>query len=147
VPPPERRLKRRFAKLVTNRLVNPFVRRVLERGAVASTHALLETTGRTSGRPRRVPVGNGLRGDKFWIVSEHGYGSDYVKNVQANPRVRVKVGDRWRAGTAHPLPDDDPEARMRALNRPVNDRALRMMSSQLLTVRIDLDPQDASRAT
>jgi deazaflavin-dependent oxidoreductase (nitroreductase family) len=147
VPLPERRLKRRLAKLVTNRFVNPFVRRVLERGAMARTHALLETTGRTSGRPRRVPVGNGLRGDTFWIVSEHGYGSDYVKNMQADPHVRVKVGDRWRAGTAHLLPDDDVEQRMRTLDRPVNDRALRMMGSQLLTIRIDLHPQDASRAT
>jgi deazaflavin-dependent oxidoreductase (nitroreductase family) len=120
--------------------VNPFVRPVLERGLLSRTHALLETTGRRSGVPRRVPVGNGLRGDTFWIVSEHGYESEYVKNILANPRVRVKVGGRWREGTAHPLPDDDVNARMRMLGRRANDTAVRLMGSQLMTVRVDLDP-------
>ena len=104
------------------------------------THALLETTGRRSGAPRRVPVGNGLRGDTFWIVSEHGYESDYVKNIQANPQVRVKVGREWRTGTARVLPDDDVRARFRTLGRPVNDSMVRLAGSSLMTVRIDLDP-------
>jgi deazaflavin-dependent oxidoreductase (nitroreductase family) len=103
------------------------------------THALLETTGRRSGEPRRVPVGNGLRGDTFWIVSEHGYESDYVKNIQANPRVRVKVGREWRSGTAEVLPGDDVRARMRGLGRPANDAMVRLAGSSLMTVRIDLD--------
>jgi deazaflavin-dependent oxidoreductase (nitroreductase family) len=133
-----------LSKLVTGRLVNPFVRRLVERGLLP-THALLETTGRRSGEPRHVPVGNGLRDDTFWIVSEHGRQSDYVKNIEADPRVRVKVGGRWRTGTAHVLLDDDVEARMRMLNRPSNDRAVRIMGSDLLTVRIDLEPdQDAA---
>lgn len=129
-----------MAKFVTNRLVNPVVRPLLTRGLFPRTHALLETTGRRSGVPRRVPLGNGLRGDTFWIVTEHGYAADYVRNIQADPRVRVKVGRRWRAGTATILPDDDPRARMRELGRPVNDAALRMVGTQHLTVRVDLDP-------
>jgi hypothetical protein len=59
----------------------------------------------------------------------------------------VKIGDQWRPGTAHLLPDDDVRERMRALDRPTNDRAVRLMGSQLLTIRVDLDPQPASRAT
>jgi hypothetical protein len=39
-------------------------------------------------------VGNGLDGDVFWLVSEHGRQGGYVKNLIANPRVRVKVGRR-----------------------------------------------------
>lgn len=134
-----RRAKRRAARFVTNRLVNPFVRPLLERGLFPQTHALLETTGRRSGVQRRVPLGNGLRGREFWIVTEHGYGADYVKNIQQEPRVRVKVGGQWREGTAHILPDDDPYERMRWLGRPVNDAALRLVGTQHLTVRIDLD--------
>jgi deazaflavin-dependent oxidoreductase (nitroreductase family) len=134
-----RRAKRRVARFVTNRLVNPLVRPLIERGVFPRTHALLETTGRRSGVPRRVPLGNGLRGDTFWIVTEHGYAADYVKNIQADPRVRVKVGRRWRSGTARILPDDDPRERMRRLGRPVNDAALRMVGTQHLTVRVDLD--------
>jgi deazaflavin-dependent oxidoreductase (nitroreductase family) len=140
VPPPDRSLKRGAAKFTTKWLVNPFVRRFAGRG-IMPTHALLQTTGRKSGAPRRVPVGNGLRGDTFWIVSEHGRHSDYVRNIEADPRVRVKVRGKWRTGTAYVLPDDDVAARMRALKRPVNDRTVRLMGSELLTIRIDLDPE------
>lgn len=131
--------KRSVAKLVTNRLVNPFVRRLLEANAWPRTHALLETTGRRSGQPRRVPLGNGLRGDAFWIVTEHGRHADYVRNIQANARVRVKVGRRWREGTAQILWDDDPQARLRWLDRPVNDALLKLVGTEQLVIRVDLD--------
>src|SRR2546425_5511191 len=107
--------KRTFSRFVTNRLVNPVVRRLLEHGLAPRTHALLETTGRKSGLPRRVPLGNGLRGDKFWIVTEHGYAADYVKNILEDPHVRVKVGRRWYSGVAQVLPDDDVGERLRYL--------------------------------
>ena len=131
--------KRAVGKFVTKRFVNPVVRRLLDAGLMPRSHALLETTGRKSGLPRRVPVGNGLRADAFWIVTEHGYHSDYVKNIQHDPRVRVKVGRQWRSGTAHVLPDEDPRERMRMLRRPMNDALVRMVGSEPLVVRIDLD--------
>ncbi len=137
--PPPSRLKRRISKLTTVKLVNPLVRFAIERGIFPPTHALLETTGRRSGLPRRTPVGNGLRGDQFWIVTEHGWAADYVKNIQRDPRVRVKVGRRWYSGTAEILPDDDPEARLRWLRRPVNDALVRAVGTQKLTIRVDLD--------
>ncbi|HLM51974.1 MAG TPA: nitroreductase/quinone reductase family protein [Solirubrobacteraceae bacterium] len=132
-------LKRRLSKLMTTRLVNPVVRRVVERGVLGRGWSVLETTGRRSGRPRRVPLGNGLRGDAFWIVTEHGHAADYVRNIQADPRVRVNVHGRWRTGTARVLEDDDPRERLRRLGRPVNDALLLAAGSQLLTVRVDLD--------
>jgi deazaflavin-dependent oxidoreductase (nitroreductase family) len=132
--------KRGISRFITNRVVNPVVRRLLEHGLAPRTHALLETTGRKSGLPRRVPVGNGLRGDQFWIVTEHGTTADYVKNIQQDPHVRVKVGRRWRSGTAHLLPDDDVAARLRSLRRPVNDALVRLVGTEHLTVRIDLEP-------
>jgi deazaflavin-dependent oxidoreductase (nitroreductase family) len=134
-----RALKRRASKALSVRLFNPVMRRVLEAGLVPRGVALLETTGRRSGLPRRVPVGDGLRGEHFWIVTEHGRHADYVRNIERDPRVRVKVGRRWYAGTAHILPDDDPRARLRALRRPINDTGLRAMASELLVVRVDLD--------
>ena len=139
-PPQVRRLKRRVARFTTNRLVNPVVRRAIERGVLTPAWALLETTGRRSGQPRRTPVGNGLRGEHFWIVTEHGWSADYVKNIQAEPRVRVKVGDAWQTGTAHILPDEDPYERLRWLRRPVNDAALLAVGTEQLTIRVDLDP-------
>ena len=131
--------KRRFSRFVTKHFVNPVMRRLLERGLAKRSHALLETIGRKSGLPRRVPVGNGLRGHEFWIVTEHGYAADYVKNIQQNPRVRVQVGPRWLAGTAHLMPDDDIGARLRFLHRPVNDALVRIVGTEQLTIRVDLD--------
>jgi deazaflavin-dependent oxidoreductase (nitroreductase family) len=134
-----RALKRRVSKLLSVRLLNPVMRRALERGVAPRGWALLETTGRRSGQPRRVPVGNGLRGGQFWIVAEHGRHADYVRNLERDPRVRVKVGRRWHSGTAHVLEADDPSARLRWLKRPLNDAGLRLVSSEMLVVRIDLD--------
>ena len=37
------------------------------------------------------PVGGRLDGSTFWIVSEHGHRSDYVRNIAADPRVRVQI--------------------------------------------------------
>ena len=134
-----RALKRRASPFASVRLLNPVVRRALEAGVAPRGWALLETTGRRSGRPRRVPVGNGLRGEHFWIVAEHSRHADYVRNIERDPRVRVKVGRRWHEGTAHVLDDDDPRARLRWLRRPLNDAGLRLMASEMLVVRIDLD--------
>ncbi|MFC4463466.1 nitroreductase family deazaflavin-dependent oxidoreductase [Streptomyces xiangluensis] len=99
---------------------------------------LLETTGRKSGLPRRTPLGGSRVGDKFWIVSEYGEKSQYVRNIQANPRVRVRIKGRWHHGTAHLLPEDDARARLRSLPR-MNSAAVRAVGTNLLTVRVDLE--------
>ncbi|WP_328561048.1 nitroreductase family deazaflavin-dependent oxidoreductase [Streptomyces coelicoflavus] len=103
---------------------------------------LLETTGRVSGLPRRTPVGGRRTGDSFWLVSEFGERSQYVRNIRADPRVRVRLRGRWYPGTAHVLPDDDPLARLRRLPRS-NSLAVRAMGvgAGLLTVRVELEGQ------
>jgi deazaflavin-dependent oxidoreductase (nitroreductase family) len=110
--------------------------------------ALLETTGRRTGRRRVTPVCDCLEGDTFWIVAEQGRSAKYVRNIEANPRVRVKGSlshTGWRGGTAHILDEDDPEARVRVLSRGNHWRRLCLQASTSigtspLTVRIDLDP-------
>ncbi len=134
-----RDVKRAVSKGLGKHLFNPVVRRLIERGLFPSAWCLLETTGRRSGLRRRTPVGDGLRGRAFWVVTEHGWASDYVKNVQADPRVRVKRGRTWLSGTATILPDDDAAARLRWLHRPVNDAAVRALGTEQLVLRIDLD--------
>ena len=110
--------------------------------------ALLETTGRRTGRPRVTPVCDCLEGDTFWIVAQDGRDADYVRNLEANPLVRVK-GSRWpsgwRAGTAHIVDDDDPDERVRMLGRGHPWRRLCLETSRRigqapLTIRIDLTP-------
>lgn len=128
--------KRTVTKALAKHGINPAMKALVRRGLVGGW-AILETTGRTSGAPRETPVGNGLQGDTFWLVAEHGWRAAYVKNIAADPRVRVCVRGRWRAGTAHLLLDDDPRARQRTLPR-LNALAVRAMGTELLTIRIDL---------
>jgi deazaflavin-dependent oxidoreductase (nitroreductase family) len=130
--------RRRVSKALAKHGFNPFVKRAVKLGLVRGW-AVLETVGRTSGEPRETPVGNGLQGDTFWIVAEHGRRASYVKNIEANPRVRVCVRGRWRSGTAHLLPDDDPRERQRTLPR-LNAFVVRTMGTELLTIRVDLEP-------
>ena len=136
-------MKRRLVRLFQKYIVNPPLKAALALGVVPPTHALLETVGRTTGKPRRNPVGNGLAGDgrTFWIVSEHGRDAGYVKNILANPRVRLKIGRRWRTGTAELLPDDDPKARLKTIGRRVNAAMVRTMGTNLVTVRVDLETE------
>jgi deazaflavin-dependent oxidoreductase (nitroreductase family) len=110
--------------------------------------ALLETTGRRTGQPRRTPICDGLEGETFWLVAQQGRRANWVRNIETNPRVRVKVRSGWRtgwrSGTAHILDDDDPRERQRILGRGNPARWLCVyasgaMGTSLLTVRIDLD--------
>ncbi|MEU0198664.1 MULTISPECIES: nitroreductase/quinone reductase family protein [unclassified Streptomyces] len=126
-----RRTDLRFrATTAFQRRVNPLLRRL-------PFQTVLETRGRVSGLPRRTPVGGRRVGDSFWLVSEFGERSQYVRNIKADPRVRVRIRGRWHEGTAHLLPDDDPVARLRRLPR-VNSLGVRAFGTDLLTVRVDL---------
>jgi len=135
-------VKRAIVHFVQKYLVNPPVRLMLRSGVLPPTHALLETTGRRTGKVRHNPIGNGLAddGSTFWIVAEHGRRASYVLNIEANPNVRIRIGRDWHTGRAHVLPEDDPQARLRAIGHPVNGFMVRLMGTDLLTVRVDLEP-------
>ena len=141
-------MKHRIVHFLQKYLFNPPIKLLFSIGMVPPGYALLQTTGRKTGKPRRTPVGNGLVGRQFWIVAEHGQKAGYVRNIVANPRVRLKLRDglraRWYTGTAHLLSEDDPPARQRWLANQLpssarNASAVRFFGTQLLTVRIDLD--------
>ncbi|WP_327368401.1 nitroreductase/quinone reductase family protein [Streptomyces sp. NBC_01217] len=128
--PDSRELKFRVVTSFQRHVVNPLARR-------SRSQTLLETTGRNSGLPRRTPVGGSRVGPEFWLVSEYGEKSQYVRNIQADPRVRVRIKGRWHTGTAHPLPGDDARARLKRLPRS-NSAVVRALGTNLLTVRVDL---------
>ena len=134
--------KRQLSTLLATRVVNPLVKFAVKHDHAPGTYAILETTGRRSGEPRRTPVGHVVDGNVVWIVAEHGHKAGYVRNIAANPRVRIKLRGHWRTGTAHVLPDDDPRERLRRMGLRFNALVVRLMGSELLTVRIDLDPGD-----
>jgi deazaflavin-dependent oxidoreductase (nitroreductase family) len=117
----------RFQKYVYNRVLGRF-----------PMQPVLETRGRKSGLPRRVPVSGRRAGDDVWFVSEFGDRSDYVRNIEADPRVRVRLRDGWHTGTARLLPDDDAHRRLRQLAR-FPALAIRAVGTNLLTVCVHLD--------
>lgn len=130
--------KYRRVTFVEKNFTNRPVRALLKAGLAPKTFALLETTGRKSGQKRYTPVGNGLKDDTFWLVAEHGFRADYVKNIQADPQVRVRIGRRWFDGVAHVLPDDDPIARSRAMPHKADAALARILGTNPVSVRIDL---------
>jgi deazaflavin-dependent oxidoreductase (nitroreductase family) len=131
--------KRKLVTALQVRVLNPPIRALASRGLIPGV-ALLETTGRKSGEPRRTPVSNGLERatNTFWIVAEMGRKAAYVRNIEAEPRVRVRVRGRWRTGTAHVVEGEDPHARLRSINR-LNALGVKTMGADLLVIRIELD--------
>ncbi|MBF6172220.1 nitroreductase family deazaflavin-dependent oxidoreductase [Nocardia blacklockiae] len=106
--------KFRVERAVGRYVANPTFR-ALDRLGVRSTFATeLETIGRKTGQPRRVPVSVLFDDDGAWIICQHGMRSGWGNNVRADPRVRLRRGDRWLAGHAELRPDDDVVARARA---------------------------------
>ncbi len=130
------------------RLIDRVMQVAVRVGLANRSTALLETIGRKSGRPRATPVTNGLDGDVFWIVTEHGHEASYVRNIEANPRVRVKAGRTWTAGTAQ-IVDDDPQSRLQQIvarnpKARANAQIVRKTGTEHLVIRIDLDEQTKS---
>ena len=121
--------KRRVSTFLSAKVFNRLVKAAVRLGLPTPTVVILETTGRRSGEPRRVPVTKALDGDTLWIVTEHGRRSGYVRNIEADPNVRVRVGRRWRSGRAKVLGPTTGGSAM-----------VRLMGTDRLTVRVDLDP-------
>lgn len=154
----------RWLLLIQNRVINPLVRVLIRYGLAPPTYALVETTGRRTARRRQVPVASGLQGDTFWLIAGLGEQAQYVRNIKADPRVRVRARParlrdglrmQWRSGTAHLTPEDDARERHRQLGRGRPGYRLdgvllrargRLGGGNMMTIRIDLDPPPAARA-
>jgi deazaflavin-dependent oxidoreductase (nitroreductase family) len=137
--------ERRFKTALALYTLNPIVKLGALVGVRPPDVVVLETIGRKTGKARRTPVGARSDGGSLWLVAEHGSRAAYVRNIDANPRVRVRMRGGWRTGTAHPMPDDNVRERLRALGRGkpglmLNSAVVRLMSTDPMTVRIDLDP-------
>jgi deazaflavin-dependent oxidoreductase (nitroreductase family) len=117
---------------------NRMLRWQLRHGLGPRAFALLETKGRSSGRPRCTCVGNGLSGTTFWVIAAHGQQADWVRNIAKDPGVRVLVNRHWRSGIATILPEDDTAQRSRTLPYQWDAAIGRAIATTPLTVRIDL---------
>ncbi|MFC9999478.1 nitroreductase family deazaflavin-dependent oxidoreductase [Nocardia sp. NPDC127526] len=65
--------------------------------------AALYTIGRKSGRPRRIYVKAARVDDKIYLISIAGSGALWVKNIRANPNVRIRLPEGTFHGTAREL--------------------------------------------
>jgi deazaflavin-dependent oxidoreductase (nitroreductase family) len=148
------RTKILIVRAIQRHVVNPLIRLLFRVGINPLGLAILETRGRVSGRPRRTPVGNGSVGDEFWIIAEHGRQAGYVRNIEHDPRVRIRLRVglryRWVSGVAEVRPHDDALARQRAIIRwhplrILNALNVRVLGADLLVVRVRLHAVDGPR--
>ena len=130
--------RRQRVVLVQRYLVNPPVKMLTWIGVLPG-HALIETRGRRTGTRRRTVVGVHFDDDGTgWVVAEHGRHAGYVRNLEADPNVRVRRGGRWHEARAQVVDDDDPDARLESFGRRGHANAVRRFGTELLTVRLEL---------
>jgi deazaflavin-dependent oxidoreductase (nitroreductase family) len=134
--------KFKFERGVGRVVANPIVA-ALDRIGIRSTLVVeLETTGAKTGHPRRVPLTGRADDNGVWVISQHGRRAGWAHNIGADPKVRVRVDNHWRSGTATFEPDDDVRARARSfggdrkLSRSATALTMRAMESDPISVRI-----------
>jgi deazaflavin-dependent oxidoreductase (nitroreductase family) len=136
------RRKFKFERQLGRIVMNPVVAALDRVGVRASLVVDLETIGRKSGEPRRVPLAGRADETGVWVISQHGRRAGWAYNIAANPNVRVRVGDQWRTGTATFEPDDDVRARARSfggdgrISQSATAFTMRAMESDPISVRI-----------
>jgi deazaflavin-dependent oxidoreductase (nitroreductase family) len=134
--------KFRRERFVGRYVANPAVA-LLGRLGLRTTFATeLQTMGRKTGRWRPVPVSARFDETGAWVISQHGRRSGWALNVAEDPNVRIRQGDRWRSGTAHFVPEDDPAARARTfatspMLSPLVTATFKALQSDPISVRID----------
>jgi len=117
-------------------LLNPAVKGLSRLGVRTALATELETIGRKTGQPRRVPVSAQFDSDGAWVICQHGMRSGWGRNIADNANVRVRQGDRWRSGVAAFRPDDDVVARGRKFGR-LGATMVRALETAPVSVRID----------
>jgi deazaflavin-dependent oxidoreductase (nitroreductase family) len=134
----EDRERRRRTLLLQKYVVNPPTKLGVYLGVVRG-HALVETTGRKTGKRRWTVVGVHEDGDRLWVVAEQGRHAGYVRNIEADPVVRVRLRGRWVPARGHLVDDDNPVERLQTFRRERHARLVRTLGTELLTLRFDLD--------
>jgi deazaflavin-dependent oxidoreductase (nitroreductase family) len=79
---------------------------------VGRSTLLLTTRGRKSGRWRTTPLNYLVDGGVTYVVSGMGPGSDWLRNLRADPQVHVQVGKHRFDAWAEPLADPAEQRRV-----------------------------------
>lgn len=79
-------------------------------GIEEPAYLYLTMTGRRSGLPREIEIWFTQRDGRYYVIAEHDYEAQWVKNVLADPRVRWRVADKTFTGRARVIdPAAEPE--------------------------------------
>ena len=104
-------------------------------------YCYVTTTGRRTGSPHTIEIWYAVHGDRVYVLSG-GEGSDWVKNLQANPTVGLRLGDRDLICRAAPVedPDEDRLARRLLVDKytPRYTRSLEEWGRTALPIAIEL---------
>ena len=103
----------------------------------------LTTTGRSSRRPHTIEIWFALHGATMYLLSGGGQDPDWVKNLQREPTVQVRIGTRRFTGRARVIdgPAEEDELARRMLTekyQPGYAGDLRDWREASLPVAIDL---------
>ena len=82
----------------------------------------LTTVGRVSGQPREIEIWFVESDGKLYVLAEQFRGAQWVKNIERNARVRVRVGDEQFEATARVLDPERDRLRWHTAQRLSNEK-------------------------
>ena len=104
----------------------------------------LQTIGRTSGRPRTIEIWFATDGERIYLLAGGRDRAHWVRNLRADPHVRVRIGGRTLDGRARVIDGEEREPLARRLLAAkyqgwVEGRPLSRWAANSLSVEIALD--------
>ena len=101
--------------------------------ATAFRFLYLTTTGRRSGLPREIEIWFTEREGHYYLIAEHGEHAHWVRNIQAQSRVRARVGERRFEGTAR-LVNDESEPELSRAVKALSDAKYRWSDGLIVEI-------------
>ncbi len=110
----------------------------------AASFCYLTTTGRRTGQPHTIEIWFAVQGGRLYLMSGGREKADWVRNIQTESRVTVRVGDEELVGhgrIVEPGADEDALARRLLLSKyePPGSDELKSWGRSALPVAIDLE--------
>ena len=110
---------------------------------MSDDYCYLATRGRVTGADHEIEIWYVREGDRLYLLAGAGERSDWVRNLQVEPAVQVRIDDVTYAarGSVVTEPDEDRHARTVVFEKyqPRNDGELVTWRERALPVAVDLD--------
>lgn len=107
--------------------------------AAGEAFCYLTTRGRVSGEPREIEIWFALAGGTLFMLAGGRERADWVRNLQREPRVSVRIGGETRDGAARVVEDPGEDARARELVAGKYDMRGSSWERDALPVAVDLE--------